>query len=389
MTKRRYTMAELEEEEKKRESLADVTQSAYGQMAEQMDAANAASEKNNEMRRRHLYDVAQQYKADMDREQQERDILNRADNEKSVFAGVTEFANALTNLIGVNRGASNQTPKTYTADWMRQADAARLQRKERVERLRAQQRAQDETLNQFQFGAQQQAIKDQLAAAQTRLQGQLATAQANMTEENTRWERQFKEKSFEQSAYQFEESKKLQQESNNIRRNDAEEENTIKASQYGLVRDKSAPGGFRYDETLGRQIADAKYRATHGSGEVSGSGNNITLTLTAYTTEGGNKLPRETINIKPGSLLSLSANINNITDLSDDDKKKVKMLVNDYSMGAEEKSKKLIEFAVRSEELRQVLRDSASRNQEIAYGGIVLDDSGFPVAGKKEEKKED
>ena len=159
---------------------------------------------------------------------------------------------------------------------------------------------------------------------------------------------------------QFEEQKRARQaqEGETRRYHDA----TITAQMAKAGYSPDSKGGWKYTGKPG------------GSG--SGSSSTIKLTLKEYGNE-----PNETIEIKPGSLVSVNANIEHITDISDKDKKKIQMIL--ASTGSEDdKAKKLVKYAVESPELRMILRQSGVGNMN--YGDITE----FPEAGGDEDDRE-
>jgi len=108
-----------------------------------------------------VQDKRKQYEDAIEEEKKRR----RIDYNTAKWTAVTEAAASLANLIGVGGyGASNQQYHQYSQDWMKKADADSKERRQRIDRLREQQRE----------------MESQLEAG--RLKGAIAVAQLDQAE---------------------------------------------------------------------------------------------------------------------------------------------------------------------------------------------------------------
>lgn len=90
----------------------------------------------------------QSYKNEANAAIQENQQQVEQAQQKAAWTGATEFANALTNLIGVAAGgASSQTYKPYSQDWMRIAEEQKKAKQVRTDNLRERQRVMEAQLS--------------------------------------------------------------------------------------------------------------------------------------------------------------------------------------------------------------------------------------------------
>lgn len=118
----------------------------------------------------HLADIVTGWNNRLNESTEEAKLQQSQDRTRTAFAGVTEFANALTNLLGTTRNAKHQVQKTYTADWMQQADNHRKYYKEERQRLEQQKNAAQNDLDKLNL------MREQLKAS---AQQQIASLQAD------------------------------------------------------------------------------------------------------------------------------------------------------------------------------------------------------------------
>lgn len=356
--------AEIEESNKQLEAQLKANADALKAVQQQNEAELLAAQQRQQ---KDFADIALQYKADYDAALAEDEALRQQEQKRAVWVGATEALANLSNLIGVGSfGASNQQYHSFSKDWMDKADADRRLRRNRIDNIRDRQRAMQQQLSQLRSSQAQQYIamrgqnagqrynadmhlattiagaKDKLAAQKANDAAQLANvaiAQGNA-------DRQFEEQKRARQA-QLQETRRYHNES---------------------IAAQMAKAGYSPDRNGGW-----KYTGKTGSG---GSGSTIKLTLKEYGNE-----PNETIEIKPGSLVSVNANIEHITDINDKDKKKIKMIL--ASTGSEDdKAKKLVKYAIESSELRKLLRQSGVGNMTNAD----ITDTDFPEAGGDEDE---
>ncbi len=71
----------------------------------------------------------------------------RKDTNRAQWIGLTEVVANIANAIGVANGASNQTIKTVSKDWMQKADQEHKERKQRLEQARENLSAREDAMN--------------------------------------------------------------------------------------------------------------------------------------------------------------------------------------------------------------------------------------------------
>lgn len=395
-------LAKLKAEQEKRNREIEANNAALeSQLNSNVAALKEAQDKNEaemlaaqQRQQKDFADIALQYKADYDAAQAEDAALRQQEQKRAAWVGTTEALANLTNLIGVGSfGASNQQYHSYSKDWMDKADADRRLRRNRIDNIRDRQRAMAQQLAQLRGNQAQQyiALRGQNAGQRYNADMQLATTIAGA-----------KDKLAAQKANDAAQLANIA-----IQQGNADRQFRANQAQLGESRRyhdaQMAMRGYVPDGKGWKFVGKPEDGNGNGSGSSSsssssggGSGSTIKLTLK----EQGNE-PNETIIIKPGSLISLNANIEQITDISDKDKKKINMIL--ASTGSEDdKAKKLTKFAVSSPQLRVLLRQSGVGT--ITYGtdnadnksgsgdefptanpadnngsGIKVDANGFPV----------
>jgi hypothetical protein len=152
------------------------------------DALNANKD-NNTNYQNFLGRIVEGYQNDLKEAKKEAELQRQIDTTKNVFAGVTEFASSLVNLIGTSRGAVNQQPKTYTQDWMREADQHRLQERERLDRMREKLRQQQMAGENAKYQFTKEQIAEQLKLQQLKGSNAIALAQQQKAEDDEAYER--------------------------------------------------------------------------------------------------------------------------------------------------------------------------------------------------------
>lgn len=115
--------------------------------------AMSSVQRANEAAERDFTDIAQDIKNQYDEAQRENAIRSRADLNSAKYAGVTELASSIANLIGVGAlGASNQTYQNYSQNWMQRADQERRARQARMDNIRERERQQRAQIAQLRQG---------------------------------------------------------------------------------------------------------------------------------------------------------------------------------------------------------------------------------------------
>lgn len=98
----------------------------------QLNKANAELEGSFADR---ILDIKNQH----DKEKEESEAREASQRKTARWTAAGELAVAMANLFGVANGASNQTSKSYSQDWMAAADAERDKRKARLDNIRERQ----------------------------------------------------------------------------------------------------------------------------------------------------------------------------------------------------------------------------------------------------------
>lgn len=220
------------------------------------------NEKNNQDNRNFLGRLVLGYKEDLDRAEKEAELQRQIDNSKSAFAGVTEFASALVNLLGTTQGAVNQQPKTYAQDWMREADQHRLQERERMDRIRERVRQQEMAGENARYQMTKEQIAERLNLINLKGKGAVAVAQQKEAEDDKAYARAQAEESLQIGQEQFAQTLAL----NALKEKNRHQEQMAKAGVTGV---KSGKNG---DYTV-------TYKKDYKSGSGSGSGKNNIYTI--------------------------------------------------------------------------------------------------------------
>ena len=170
-------------------TVSTAKQQAYKDMeqaAEDAANANAAANANYQ---NFLGKIVEGYENELREAKKEAELQRQIDTTKNVFAGVTEFASALTNLIGTSRGAINQQPRTVTQDWMREADQHRLQERERLDRMRDKLRQQQMAGENAKYQMTKEQIVEQLNLRKLKAANAIDVAQTQKGEDDEAYER--------------------------------------------------------------------------------------------------------------------------------------------------------------------------------------------------------
>lgn len=364
---------EIEANNKQLESDLKSNADALNQAQADNEAAMLAAQQRQQQ---DFADIMLQYKRDYDAAAAEDAELRRQEDKRAVWIGATEALANITNLIGVGGfNSSNQQYHTFSKDWMDKADADRKLRRTRIDNIRDRQRAMEQQLAQLrgQNAMQYISMRGQNAGQRYNAGMQMATTIAGNNDKLAAMKAQDAAAIANVAIAQGNADRQF------------EEQKRARQAQEGETR--------RYhDATLAAQMARAGYTPDNKGGWTftgkpgsSGSGNSsaIKLTLKSYGNE-----PEETIEIKPGSLISVNANIEHITDINEKDKKKIQMIL--ASTGSEDdKAKKLTKYAVESPELRRILRQSSvgstqyaqEEEEDFPSAGDDLDEDGFPIGG--------
>lgn len=120
---------------------ADAMRSIADQYGKSMDQVIADTQASNAAAEKDFADVALEQRRALDEARQEDARLAQQERSRAVWAGATEAASAIANLVGVGSfGASNQVYRQYSKDWMDRADQERRLRRSRIDNLGDRQR---------------------------------------------------------------------------------------------------------------------------------------------------------------------------------------------------------------------------------------------------------
>lgn len=229
-------------------TVSTAKQQAYKEMeqaAEEAANANAAANANYQ---NFLGKIVEGYQNELREAKKEAELQRKIDTTKNVFAGVTEFASALTNLIGTSRGAINQQPRTVTQDWMREADQHRLQERERLDRMRDKLRQQQMAGENAKYQMTKEQIVEQLNLKNLKGTNAINLSQQRKAEDDEAYERGRNAVTDALAAKRIEAQMRGQDvELRGIEQRDRANETRyqIELLKQGLVPDGN--GGFSYD----------------------------------------------------------------------------------------------------------------------------------------------
>ncbi len=193
----------------------------------------------------HLADVLSGWQTRIGESAKESQLSQQQDRTRLAFAGVTEFANALTNMLGVSKGARHQQQKTYAADWMQQADNHRKYYKEERMRLEQQAQAAQSELDRFNLMREEQAAKAQQQIAALKADTGVKTAAINAQAEVQAAQADDAERKYEDTLAQQKETNRIRQEQINAN-----------AAKQGLIPD--GKGGYTFSRELKESLASSK-----------------------------------------------------------------------------------------------------------------------------------
>ena len=333
-----------------------------------MNAANQASEQAYQQ---NINSIA----SDLNTAQKEQQAYTSAENTKSIFGAATEFANALTNMFYVNRGASNQQSVNYSHDWMKQADQNRRERKQRIDNIRERQRAAEQQLAQLKAGNMAQLAQNRYNIAQDGIARQNEAAKNELNAATT------------MAGLEAQGAKEVAQARETGRRQDQADRKQQASEDLAWAKmgyKRNAKGEYEYDPVLAANISSVK------ASSDSGSGNKTNFVIPAYPDGGYDKdviLQLNTTALN-NALLGGVKVIDDLPPAMQDEYDLVKM----KALAGTVKADELKKFIPYSPKLRELVREvadgtlpeqpgwtapaSSFRNSNPAIG-----DDGLPIAG--------
>ena len=286
------------------------------------DALVDAYDKQNKS----FVDYVQGMRNDYEREKAESEARVADAKRAARWAGATEVASSLANLIAVgNHNAVNQVYKTRTQDWMQRADAEAKEHRNRLSDLRQRQRdtelkmaqlrsSNDLALAQYDQNKRQQDITNAMAARKADLDMKLQLGKLTVDQYNA-------------------ETNRMKEEAN---------------ARYNEITAKS---------TAARNYAQAaRYKKMDDNG--------IDITLGAF-----GDMPEEDLHVNPKSLLTtIKANINTV-NLSESEKKEVKAIMDNEKLDPDEKAEALVSLVGTNPDMRRLIQRNAGKRTNPPAGG--------------------
>lgn len=229
-------------------TVSTAKKAAYKDMEKAAEDAAKANQDANANYMNFLGKVVEDYQNELREAKKEAELQKQIDTNKNVFAGVTEFASALVNLIGTSKGAVNQQPRTVTQDWMREADQHRLQERERLDRMRDKLRQQEMAGENAKYQFTKEQIAEQLNLKNLKQSNAIALAGQIKAEKDEAYERGLNAITNNLAAERIKAQMRGQDvEMSRIAQRDRADEIRfqIELLKQGLVPDDK--GGFTYD----------------------------------------------------------------------------------------------------------------------------------------------
>ena len=326
------------------QGLASGISDASTAATQQMQAANAAADQD-------VADVLIRLGEDARKAKQEQQVLSDMEASRAKWAGVTEAAAALSNLVGVGSfNSANQQHHQYSADWMKDADTKRQQRDARLDNIKAN--------------------LDAMRMKSSQLKAANATTLAKMQQEAA--EKAAKLKYDTETAVAAAQLKKAMADEEAARDMEALEKKQQHETE--MLEEKQQ---FTASESAKDRASKERIYGVYGeNGKGSGRGSSIALTI-PEDADGG---PEETLYIKPGSIsATLSASVKSISDLDENDKAELELALLEGGSEAAMRSR-ILPFVTKSKQLRALLRKSASGSSQASPAAPATQD-------KKEEKQ--
>ena len=290
--------------------------------------------------------------------QEQQEIANK--QKAARWTGAAELASSVANMIGVGSfNAANQQYKTYSQDWMRQADADMRAHRAKVGNLRERQRAMQQQLLQLRMNNAGQALQaaQRQAEAERKANEQSAAARRDAATAGVKVQLDAADRAaaaeYEGEVTAANMGQRQEQMAQQDRHFNAQMGQRNKEFAARMAAQGLTPTG---DIDEGRLKKNYEISAKYGKGKKTGG---YTLNLLEYN-EGDKHLPAESITLPDESSMreTIYANIDAVTDLSEAQKRKILDLMDDDTMDPQKKADNLKRYIVSSGQLRSVLRGS-------------------------------
>lgn len=282
----------------------------------------------------------------------------RKDTNRAQWIGLTEVVANIANAIGVANGASNQTIKTVSKDWMQKADQEHKERKQRLEQARENLSAREDAMNKVKLEGLLQAAGIDRENAQAILGLETAAAKNHTAAEGKAAERRSRGRDDAATVRYEGEIKGATADKQEAEQRRAE------SRQKAQWAAKLRMEGYNEDGSINEEyMADAKRAAelrssSNSSDSSSGSSKGFNLTFSE-----GNGLPTITYRIQSDSLENTIAA--NIDKLSGEDKtaaKQIRLLA--MTKSGEALSQALLPYVKGNKAMRELIKMSAESYTE-------------------------
>lgn len=291
---------------------------------------------------------------DIERQRKEH---QEAEMKKEALGGTTEFLSNIINLIGTSKGAANQEIKSPVGDWKRKAEDKQKefqQRADRIKDAKADLAARKAALQQGKLEALRNYDKErqsrETAAAQQQVENAMAAAKLQM----------------EQGKLSIDQYKA--------------ETDRILAGQKAYLNEAQIQKYQADAAAAYSRSAQSKAQANYYNEKAKHVGENVVQDRQAVqiTFEASGDNPRETISIRPQSLFTtISANIDELNDLSPEDKKSANRIIRS-GISETEKARQLLPIVKKSAQLRELVKASSVSPTTIDDNDLPSDSDNNP-----------
>ena len=281
-------------------------------------------------------DYLQGIKDDYEREKAEGDKRINDAKRAARWTGATELASTIANLIGVGAGnAVSQQYKSVSQDWMRKADADAKEHRNRLSDLRQRQR------------------ETEMKIRQLKSQGGLALAQ-------------------------YDQAKRQQDIENSLAARKQALDEAYRSGQLSVQQYNAETSRLKEQAAAEQGMITAKANAARSYAQAQHYKNMDSDTLNFILNEYGDD-PMMRLSIRPNDLLAtIQTNIDTV-EMSDDDKARVREIMEDEKKSAKDKYEELKPFIGTNTKLRNLVIKAAKKAEKIENGGGDGEGDEFPT----------
>ena len=273
----------------------------------------------------------------------------RKDANRAQWIGLTEVVANIANAIGVANGASNQTIKTVSKDWMQKADQEHKERKKRLEQARENLSAREDAMNKVKLEGILQAAGIDRENAQAILGLERQAAKDYTSAEGKAAEARSKGRN-DAAAVRYQ--GQVQAATADKQDADQKREEAQRQAQWAA---KLRMSGYNADGSINEEyMADAQRAAAMTSDSSSSSSSS------------GSGMPKDAFPLTVGSKTywmdknSIIATMNANTDyISKEDMKSIEGALGDPSLNAEQRAYKLLSYIKKYPKLERTMARSA------------------------------